>query len=110
MEYIHFNVKIILEKSGTQHHTRTSYTLQHNGLAERDMRIIIEGVKNLISNKNLHTNLCAQMINKVLYVLNHTGFSDHGGNMPNELCFNNTPKVDPFRIFGRHVDEQRHSA
>ncbi|VVC33094.1 Ribonuclease H-like domain [Cinara cedri] len=85
LEYINADIKAILNKLRIQHQISTPYT-QQNGSAKHDIQIIIETARTLIASKNLSKNVWTKVVNMV-YVLNHTGNSDHekGISIPSEI-------------------------
>lgn len=103
LEFVNINVGKLMEGHGIRHQKSVSYTPQHNGRAERDMRTIVEAARTMIHSKQLPLKLWAEAVNTAVYVLNCTGPSSVKDKTPFELFFNKKPSISHLRVFGSEV-------
>ncbi|CAH2109107.1 unnamed protein product [Euphydryas editha] len=71
-EYCNTPFKTFLSKSGIVHQTSTPYTPQHNGLAERMNRTLVEKARCMLFHANLQKKLWAEAVVTAAYILNRS--------------------------------------
>lgn len=75
-----------LREKGIKFTVNAPYTPEHNGLVERDNRVIVEAARSMLySNSNLPKFLWAKSMNTAVYVINRTGLTRRGNKTPYEL-------------------------
>lgn len=93
----------ILQSRGINIGTAMSYTLEENGVAERENRILVEGARSIIHANNLLVKLWIEAINIMAHVLNQMGPSSIEEKTPTELWSakeNLHDLVNHFWLFG----------
>ncbi|KRZ83588.1 Retrovirus-related Pol polyprotein from transposon TNT 1-94 [Trichinella sp. T8] len=111
-EFNNAHVKDILQRRGVAMRTAMPYTLEQNGVAERENRILVETGRSMLHSKDLPLSLWAEAVNTACHVLNRTGPTTVKGKSPMELWFKRDPvSIDHFHVFGTecfvHVPKQR---
>ncbi|KRX78876.1 Retrovirus-related Pol polyprotein from transposon TNT 1-94 [Trichinella sp. T6] len=91
--------------------TAMPYTPEHNGVAERENRILVETGRSILHSKDLPFSLWAEAVNTACNVLNRIGPITVKGKSQMELCFKRDPvSIDHFHGFGTecfvHVPKQ----
>ncbi len=102
-EFVNINVGKLMEEHGIRHQKSVTYTPEHNGRAERDMRTIVEAARTMIHSKQLPLKLWAEAVNTAVYVMNCTGPSPVKDKTPFELFYNKKPSINHLRVFGSEV-------
>ncbi|PNX77519.1 retrotransposon protein [Trifolium pratense] len=62
-------IKFLVEQ-GIEHEVTAPYTPQHNGLAERRNKIVVNMVRSMLKEKYLPINLWGEAVNTAVYILN----------------------------------------
>ena len=100
-EFVNDVNKKFLESEGIKHSVAIPYTLQQNGVVERENRTIVEAVQSMLySNAAMPRFLWAEAANTAVYVLNKTGPTKIQGKTPGELWGDKTASIDHLKVFG----------
>ncbi|KRX39073.1 Retrovirus-related Pol polyprotein from transposon TNT 1-94 [Trichinella sp. T9] len=70
LEFNNAHVKDILQRRSVAMRTAMPYTPEHNGVAERENRILVETGRSMLHSKDLPFSLWAEAVNTACYVLN----------------------------------------
>lgn len=112
-EFVNKSVQTFLDKEGIKHERTVPYTPQQNGLAEREMRTIVEAARTMLHSRRLNLALWAEAVNTAVYVINRTGTSTMENKTPYELWCGKRACVDDFKIFGEtvytHIPKEKRS-
>ena len=88
------------KQSGIKRQLTTAYTLQQNGVAERKNRIVMNMVRSMLSDKNIHKTFWLEAMNWTIYVLNRCPTLAVKDVTPEEAWSGVKLSVDHFRVFG----------
>ncbi|CAH2083649.1 unnamed protein product [Euphydryas editha] len=99
-EYCNTPFETFLSNSGIVHQTSTPYTPQHNGLAERMNRTLVEKARCMLFHANLQKKLWAEAVGTAAYILNRSPNKALNGKTPFELWNGHKPDLSHLRIFG----------
>ena len=99
-EYISKEFELYLKQNGISHQTTVKKTPEQNGVAERMNRTLIEAVRSLLSESNLHKRFWAEALMTSIYLRNRSPTSAVSGMTPYEVWTGRKPCVDNLRIFG----------
>ncbi|GAU47995.1 hypothetical protein TSUD_404720 [Trifolium subterraneum] len=98
-------------QSSLEAHEQSPYTPQHNGLAERRNRTLLNMARCMLKGKGLPKNLWGEAVNAAAYVLNRCPTQKKKDNTPEELWTGHKPSVKHLRIFGsicyRHIPDEK---
>jgi len=98
-------------EQGILHEVTAPYTPQHNGIAERRNRTILNMVRSMIKGKNLPHNFWGEAATTAVYILNRCPTKSLHSQVPEEVWSGLKPSVKHLRIFGslcyRHIPDQR---
>ena len=93
------------------HEVTALYTPQHNGIAERRNKTILNMIRSMLRSKKLPHNFWAKAATTIVYVLNRCPTKNLDGEVPEEAWSGVKPSVRHFRIFGslcyRHIPYQK---
>ena len=78
----------------------TPYNPQHNGVAERKNRMIMEAAREMLHDQYLPMYLWAEASRTTVYVHNHSPHKVLENKKPEEVFFGKKPQVNHLRIFG----------
>jgi hypothetical protein len=93
-----------MKKMGIRHETSVPQTPQQNGVAERQMRTIVEMARSMLHGANLSTELWAEASNAAVYILNRVYSSTAlEEKTPYEMWYGKKPNLAHVRIFGSTV-------
>ncbi|KRY45203.1 Retrovirus-related Pol polyprotein from transposon TNT 1-94, partial [Trichinella britovi] len=111
LEFNNAHVKDILQRRRVAMRTAMPYKPEHNGVAERENRILVETGRSILHSKDLPFSLWAEAVNTACNVLNRIGPTTVKGKSPMELWFKRDPvSIDHFHGFGTecfaHVPKQ----
>ncbi|WVZ01111.1 hypothetical protein V8G54_027180 [Vigna mungo] len=110
-EYTSHEFKKYCSDQGIIHEITAPYTPQHNGLAERRNRTIMNMVRSLLKEKSITRELWGEAIATSVYLLNRCPTRRLPANVPHAIWSGKTPSVTHLKIFGslafNHVAEQR---
>ncbi|KRX34591.1 Retrovirus-related Pol polyprotein from transposon TNT 1-94 [Trichinella murrelli] len=100
LEFNNAHVKDILQRRRVAMHTAMPYTPEHNGVPERENRILVETGRSMFLSKDLPFSLWAEAVNTACNVLNRIGPTTVKGKSQIELWFKRDPvSIDHFHGF-----------
>lgn len=99
-EFMNSSLRIFLLDKGILHETTAVYTPEQNGVVERANRVILEGIKTLLSDSNLTDKLWAEAANCIVYTTNRVFGPRSNTKTRFELYFGCKPNVSNLRAFG----------
>jgi transposase InsO family protein len=109
-EYTSHDFKVFCTENGIQHEVIAPYTPQHNGMAERRNRTIMNMTRCMLKEKNLPHNFWGEAVSTACYVLNRSP-TKKLNKVPEAIWFGHTPSVKHLRVFGclcyKHVPDQK---
>ncbi|WVZ23704.1 hypothetical protein V8G54_002248 [Vigna mungo] len=85
---------------GIIHEVTTPYTPQHNGLAERRNRMLLDMVRCMIKGRDLPHYLWGKAVSTAAYLLNRSPTKALPNSTPEEAWSGNKPDVRHLKIFG----------
>ncbi|CAJ2653926.1 unnamed protein product [Trifolium pratense] len=98
-------------QKGIIHEVTAPYTPQHNGLAERRNRTLVNMARCMLKGKGLPKCYWGEAVNTAAYVLNRCPTKRLKDNTPEELWTGHKPSVKHLRIFGslcyRHIPDEK---
>ncbi|WJX11887.1 hypothetical protein P8452_02442 [Trifolium repens] len=110
-EYNSNDFKLFCEEKGIIHEVTAPYTPQHNGLAERRNRTLLNMARCMLKSKELPKKLWGEAVNTAAYVLNRCPTKRLKDTTPEELWTGHKPSVKHLRIFGslcfRHIPDEK---
>ena len=93
------------------HEITAPYTPQHNGVAERRNRTILNMVRSMLKSKNLSHEFSGEAAATAVYVLNHCPTKRLEFKVLEEVWTGKKPSIRHFRVFGslcyRHIPDQK---
>ena len=109
-EYTSNEFRSFCESNGIKHEVTAPYTPQHNGIAERKNRTIVNMVRSMIKEKGLPTYLWGEATATAVYLLNRCPTKRLEYVTPEEAWSGIKPCVKHLRVFGslcfRHIPDQ----
>ncbi|KAK2438086.1 putative mitochondrial protein [Trifolium repens] len=111
-EYTSLEFKSFCESSGIKHEVTAPYTPQHNGIAERRNRTIMNMTRCMLKEKELPHSFWGEAVVTACYVLNRCP-TRQVSKVPEAIWTGHTPSVKHLRVFGclcyKHIpDQKRH--
>lgn len=110
-EYCNYNFEKFLSNHGIVHQTSTPYTPEHNGMAERMNRTLVERARCMLFYANLEKRLWAEALATAAYIINRSPTKPLEGKTPYELWKGKKPNLSHLKIFGSvamvHVPKQK---
>lgn len=110
-EYCNYNFNNYLTLHGIVHQTSTPYTPEHNGLAERMNRTLVECARSMLFYANLEKSYWAEALATAAYIVNRCPKKSLNGKTPYELWKGKKPNLLHMRIFGSvamvHVPKEK---
>ena len=94
---------LYLNSRGTERKRTVHDTPQHNGVAERRNRVIVERVRALLHASGLPKSLWGEAARHVVWLLNRTSTKAVEGNTPYEAAFGKKPDLSKVREWGEKV-------
>jgi hypothetical protein len=98
---------------GIEKQFTTSYTPQHNGVAERKNRTIMEMARSMLKGKNLSNEYWAEVVACAMYILNKSPTKIVRDMIPQQEWSGKHHSVSHFKVFGciayAHVPKQTRS-
>lgn len=99
------------KEHGIVHEITAPYTPQHNGIAERRNRTVLNMVRSMLRSKQLPHKFWGEATTTAAYVLNRCPTQRLIGMVPEEAWTGRKPSVSHFKVFGslcfKHVPDQR---
>jgi transposase InsO family protein len=109
-EYTSHEFKVFCTENGIQHEVIAPYTPQHNSMAERRNRTIMNMTRCMLKEKNLPHNFWGEAVSTACYVLNRSP-TKKLNKVPEAIWSGHTPSVKHLRVFGclcyKHVSDQK---
>jgi transposase InsO family protein len=99
-EFVNKNLNNALESFGIQHNISPPYTPQHNGVAERANKTIINMARCMLSQSNLAKEWWGEAVRTAMAVTNCLPSVRRGKVSPIQLMFGKRPNYGVFRPFG----------
>ncbi|KAK2372692.1 putative mitochondrial protein [Trifolium repens] len=103
--------KTFCEENGIEHEVTAPYTPQHNGLAERRNRTLLDMVRSMLKEKKLPHNLWGEAVATACYVLNRCPTKKLKEIVPIQKWTGDKQSVSHLKVFGsvcyKHVPEAR---
>ncbi|CAJ2657083.1 unnamed protein product [Trifolium pratense] len=110
-EYTSRRFESFCEENGIEHEVTAPYTPQHNGLAERRNRTILDMARCIVKHRNLPKSFWGEAVSTAVYVLNRCPTKKLKDKVPEEVWSGKKPSVSHFRVFGalcyKHVPEAK---
>jgi hypothetical protein len=102
-EYLGKEFVLHLNSKGTKQKLTVHDTPQHNGVAERRNRTILERVRALLHSTGLPRTLCGEAARHVVWLMNRTSTKAVEGMTPYEAAFGHKPNLSEVREWGERV-------
>ena len=102
-EYLGKEFKLYLNSKGTMQKLTVHDTPQHNGVAERRNRTILERVRALLHSTGLPRTLWGEAARHVVWLMNRTSTKAVEGMTPFEAAFGGKPDLSEVREWGERV-------
>nr|GFA15373.1 retrovirus-related Pol polyprotein from transposon TNT 1-94 [Tanacetum cinerariifolium] len=90
-------------RKGVKREFSNARTPQHNRVAERRNRTLIEAARTMLANAKLHVTFWAEPVNTACYVQNRVLVNKSQNKTPYELFNGRTPAIGFLKPFGCHV-------
>jgi hypothetical protein len=107
-EFINKELELFFDSQGTEQTHTTLDTPQHNSLAERVGRTLLEMVKSLLHHAGAPMYLWGEAFMLAAYLLERRISNAHSFKTPFELWFNRKPNVSRLHVFGCDVYYYEH--
>ena len=99
-EYVDKDFIDFCAKEGIRREWTTPYNLEHNGVAKRKNRTIVEATRAMLYDQDMPKFLWAEECNTTVYVQNKTPHRALGKITPKKVFTGKTLEVSHFKIFG----------
>ena len=99
-EFTSNEFKQLCRDSSIKRELTTPYNPQHNGVAERKNKMIMEAARGMLHDQDLPMHLWAEATRTTMYVQNRTPHTVLKNKTPEEVFFGKKPEVSHLRIFG----------
>lgn len=110
-EYCNSTFEKFLSKHGILHQTSAPYTPQHNGLAERKNRVLVERARCMLFCADLDKRMWAEALATAAYIINRSPNRALEGKTPYEMWTGKKPNLSHMKIFGSvamvHVPKEK---
>ena len=100
-EFTNHDLESWLDKRGTVHFYSAAYTPEQNGRAERANRIVLDGIRTLLTDSELPSKFWAEALNTFVYTHNRVIGKRHPDKTHYELFRGSKPNISNLRIFGQ---------
>jgi transposase InsO family protein len=112
-EYFSNEFNEYLQEYGIQRKYSCIYSPQHNGVAERKNRHIVEVARAMLNEKNLRNYFWAEAVVTIVYIMNRTPTTTIHGMTLKEKFTGKKPNVSHLRVFSCiayvHVPDEKRS-
>ena len=109
LEFCNLKFDAYCKEHGIERHKICTYTPQHNGVAKRMNRTIMEKVRCMLNESGLGEEFWAEAAATAAYLINRSPASTIDHNVPEELWLNKKPGYKHLRRFGSiayvHIDQ-----
>jgi len=106
-EYTGYSFRKYLTDKGITHKMTTPYTPEHNGIAERANRTIMEMVRCMLFDARLGKEFWGYAALTAVHIINRLPGRTHDNKTPFEIWFGVPPAISHLRVFGcsayRHI-------
>jgi len=106
-EYTGHGFRNYLAENGITHRITPPYTPEHNGIAERANRTIMEMVRGMLFDARLGKEFWGYAALAAVHIINHLPSSAHNNKTPFKIWFAVLPSISHLRVFGcttyRHI-------
>ncbi|CAH0521587.1 unnamed protein product [Peronospora belbahrii] len=99
-EFVSKTVDEMCRRNGILHQRPVPYSPQHNGVAERKNRTIMEKARSMLHYKGVSTVWWAEVVNTAVYLINRSSNATHPDSTSYELGFKVKPCIEHLRVFG----------
>lgn len=110
-EYNSRDFQQFCDQRGLLHEVTAPYTPQHNGVAERRNRTVMNMVRSMLRGKSLPNSFWGEAVNTAVYVLNRSPTKKLKLVTLEEVWSGRKPIVSHLRVFGslcyRHIPEEK---
>ncbi|GAU17358.1 hypothetical protein TSUD_232340 [Trifolium subterraneum] len=110
-EYTSKEFENYCKDQGIIHEVTAPYTPQHNGLAERRNRSILDMARSMVKQKGLPHRFWGEAVSTTVYILNRSPTKKLIDKVPEEVWSKCKPSVTHFKVFGslsyKHVPDAR---
>lgn len=100
LEFCNKRFEQFCRDEGIFRHRMCSYTPQHNGVAKRLNRSILNKVRNMLSESGLEAKYWADAVSTAVYLMNRTPSSVINFEIPEQRWTTEAPDLSGLRIFG----------
>ena len=87
-------------KSSSSHERTVPKTPEQNGVAKRMNQTLVESVRSMLADANLHHEFQAEALSTAVYLQNRSAMKAVDGMTPFEAWMKKKPSVSHLRIFG----------
>ncbi|WVZ02011.1 hypothetical protein V8G54_022817 [Vigna mungo] len=105
------DMSVYCADKGIKHEVTVPYTPQHNGLAERRNRMILDMVRCMIKGKGLPKFIWCEAVATAIYILNRCPTKALSDSTPEEMWSKTKPDVRHLKVFGsiyyKHIPSER---
>jgi len=112
-EYTSKSFEELCSNEGISHEVTSPYTPQHNGLAERRNRTILDMARSMLKQKNMPHMFCGEAVSTATYILNKCPTKKLKNKVPEEAWSGRKPSVKHLKVFGsicyKHIPDARRS-
>ncbi|KAK2442743.1 putative mitochondrial protein [Trifolium repens] len=110
-EYTSTEFENYCKEQGIIHEVTAPYTPQHNGLAERRNRSILNMARSMVKQKQLPKRFWGEAVSTAVYILNRSPTKRLVDKVPEEVWSKVKPSVSHLKVFGslcyKHVPDAR---
>ncbi|KAK2388316.1 hypothetical protein QL285_062010 [Trifolium repens] len=110
-EYTSTEFENYCKEQGIIHEVTAPYTPQHNGLAERRNRSILDMARSMVKQKNLPKRFWGEAVATAVYILNRSPTKKLKDKVPEEVWSKSKPSVSHLKVFGslcyKHVPDAK---
>lgn len=100
LEFLNEKFASLCKSAGISRHLTTARTPQHNGLAERFNRTILEKVRCLLSNAQMPRTFWGEAVNTATYIINRSPSTTLDFKTPHEVWTGQAPNLKHMKVFG----------
>nr|KYP46743.1 Retrovirus-related Pol polyprotein from transposon TNT 1-94 [Cajanus cajan] len=110
-EYTNSEFEIFCKKEGLIHEVVAPYTPQHNGIAERRNRTVLNMARSMLKSKEMPHSFWGEAVATAAYILNLCPTKKLKFKTPEEVWSGKKPSVKHLRVFGsvcwKHIPDER---
>jgi transposase InsO family protein len=110
-EYTSRDFETYCTNQGIIHEVTSPYTPQHNGLAERRNRSLLDMTRSMLKETKLPHEFWGEAVNIAAYILNKCPTKKMNDKVPEEIWSGRKPSISRLKVFGsicyKHVPDSR---